>query len=598
MMLTIAVCAVIVGLVGISGIFTFNAVQKSIEASFVNQMENIQTEVGARFEQYYNESTRYAETFADSYMEYFRNSEYDRISRFFNAFHNANGYIENLFISSAEADSVILVDSVGGLSVGQKFRNDSYKDNIDNALNRKETISTPAVSPTSGRLVQLITVPIIDGGRVIGILGYALEIGLMGQEIVSSIRIGKAGYSFLTTKSGLIFIHPDEKQILDNKLPTYDWGQRILDSKSGDVVEYEWGGAKKLTAVYRSELYDFIICNALSYSEIQNEAGAVLLIILIVGAAGTIAAAAIVVFALMRVFKPLENAIEASNRMKDGDLGVVFKVDRLDEIGTVMTAMEAMRARLSEVINEVREAAESVSTTSLQINSGAAKVSEGNSIQASSAEEVSSSMEEMKSNIQSSTENAAETEKLANESVIIAQESGAAVNEAVSAMQDISGKIMVIDEIARQTNMLALNAAIEAARAGEHGKGFAVVAAEVGKLAKRSQDAAAEITSLAAKTSASAEKAGNMLRDMVPNISKTASMVQEISASSREQFGGVEQISAAILQLDQVIQDNAAAAEEMAATSNELESQAVKMKAAISFFSQENSQLQITYDKE
>jgi methyl-accepting chemotaxis protein len=255
----------------------------------------------------------------------------------------------------------------------------------------------------------------------------------------------------------------------------------------------------------------------------------------------------------------------------------------------LMRALSNMVKKLSEVVINVKTASEQVSVGSTETSSSAQQLSQGATEQASAAEEASSSMEEMTSNIQQNADNASQTEKIATKAAEDARIGGKAVAETVAAMNEIAGKIAIIEEIARQTNLLALNAAIEAARAGEHGKGFAVVASEVRKLAERSQLAAGEIRKLSASSVEVASRAGELLSKIVPDIQKTAELIQEISAASKEQNTGAEQINKAIQQLDQIIQQNAGAAEELASTAEEMTSQSESLKNIIGFFRVDSS---------
>jgi methyl-accepting chemotaxis protein len=218
-----------------------------------------------------------------------------------------------------------------------------------------------------------------------------------------------------------------------------------------------------------------------------------------------------------------------------------------------------------------------------QISSSSEELAQGSAEQASSLEEVSASVEELSATIRQNADNASQTEKIASKSALDAKEGGAAVKKTVQAMKDISERVVIIQEIARQTNLLSLNAAIKAARAGEHGRGFAVVANEVQKLAERSQGAAREIEDLSKASVGIAEQAGQMLEKLVPDIQRTADLVTEIHAASTEQSSGVQQINSAVQQLNTVVQENASSSEELASTSEELASQAVVMRESVVF---------------
>ena len=229
-----------------------------------------------------------------------------------------------------------------------------------------------------------------------------------------------------------------------------------------------------------------------------------------------------------------------------------------------------------KIVNVIDSNAQGVAEGIGQVSNASEMLAQGSSEQASSIEELSAT-------IRQNADNAGQTEKIATKSANDARESGEAAAQTVTAMREISERILVIQSIASQTNLLSLNAAIEAARAGEHGRGFAVVGSEVQKLAERSSTAAREIEELSKSSVSISEKAGAMLAELVPNIQRTADLVSEINAASGEQASGVQQINAAIQQLNSVIQENASSSEELASTAEEISAQTMAMRDEVAF---------------
>jgi len=218
--------------------------------------------------------------------------------------------------------------------------------------------------------------------------------------------------------------------------------------------------------------------------------------------------------------------------------------------------------------------------------------------QASSLEETASSMEELTSTVKQNADNARQANQLAAKASEVAMKGGAVVSDVVATMSSISDSsrkivdiISVIDGIAFQTNILALNAAVEAARAGEQGRGFAVVAAEVRNLAQRSATAAKEIKTLIGDSVEKVEagtrlvdQAGSTMTEVVDSIRHVTDIMGEITAASEEQSRGIDQINQAVMDMDDVTQQNAALVEQAAAAAGSMQDQAAKLTQVVSVF--------------
>ena len=278
----------------------------------------------------------------------------------------------------------------------------------------------------------------------------------------------------------------------------------------------------------------------------------------------------------------LQSTIEVAQAISEGDLGIQPHVrSENDSLGLALTQMVD---NLRETMSAIQAVADNVTGGSEQLRSAAQLIAEGANRQASSVQQSASAMEQMVVGIQQNARNAEDTEQIASQVAVEAKRSVNAVVRTAKAMKAVSDKIGVVEEITRKTDLLALNASVEAARAGEHGKGFAVVASAISKLAEISQQAAAEIVLASGEGKEQARSTREMLTQLLPEIEKTKDLVQDISASSDEQSIGATQINLAVQELDRIIQQNASASEELAATAEALSAQALELQQTIAYF--------------
>ncbi|HEY4219399.1 MAG TPA: methyl-accepting chemotaxis protein [Gemmatimonadaceae bacterium] len=341
-----------------------------------------------------------------------------------------------------------------------------------------------------------------------------------------------------------------------------------------------------------------------------------------------IGAATLSVLTVRHITASLKQAVGAADRLASGDINVEIEVRSHDEVGELCEAMRSvvhsernmtvaaemiaagdltvdvqprseqdllgiafstMASRLGRVIGEVRSGSESVAAASTQLSETAQSLADGAEEQVAGVDGTARALERIASSISNSVRNTKEAEQLAIRGATEAEASAQAARLAVSAIKAIGDRISTIEDIAAQTNTLALVAGIEAARAGEHGRGFAEVASEVRQLAERSRAAAVEIAGLATTSAATAESLGDKISSLVPFIRSTAELAVEVSKLAHDQAIAVDEIHHAMDGSQRVAGDTAAAIQELAATAEQLNSQAVALEQVVAYFKLEQA---------
>ena len=239
---------------------------------------------------------------------------------------------------------------------------------------------------------------------------------------------------------------------------------------------------------------------------------------------------------------------------------------------------------LRSAMTGIAESIDKVASGGQEIATASDDLSRRTEQQAASLEETAAALDQVTSTVKKTADGARQSRTVASETRGDAEQSGEIVRRAIEAMgriekssAEIGRLIGVIDEIASQTNLLALNASVDAARAGDVGRGFAVVASEVRAMAQRSAGAAKEIKGLisASKTEVDTSvrlvaETGESLSRIVGKVSQIDSVVADIAAGAEEQSRALQEVNIAVNQMDLTTRQNAVMAEETTAAARSM----------------------------
>ncbi len=292
---------------------------------------------------------------------------------------------------------------------------------------------------------------------------------------------------------------------------------------------------------------------------------------------------------------------DISNTMQefsDGNFDVRPSVEWQGDFKGIQDSLMQFEKSMSETVKGIQRVADRVSCDSQQVALSSEGLAQGAAEQTAITGDLSLTLTSVSEQVSKNADNA---EAISKKVDVLGQEiidSNQKMQEMVDSMGEINqasteiGKIIAtINDIASQTNLLALNASIEAARAGEAGKGFAVVADQVSVLAAQSSEAAKESTALIGSSVKAVEKGmviadetAQQLKHVVDDSKAITKEVSEVAVALESQTSAISQIDNGVEHINEVVKTNSQAAEESAAASREMSSQAESLEGLIRRF--------------
>ena len=386
------------------------------------------------------------------------------------------------------------------------------------------------------------------------------------------------GFTIWSKDPNFCFVVPDDKRKDWSKMPD-DVYLEMTKHKDGQPHKINFNYLDtdfEMIYLYNEPVYSyfqFIYPESDKYSSVSTVMIPVLLIVIVIITILILASNRLISLIIKDVGGEPKFVKVIVDRIANGDMTDINNDEAQNATG-ILKSVYTMANNLKSVLHNIYSGVNNLRVSSAEITKTTQTLSQNANQQASNADSIVLSMTDISNEI---TKNAELTSKAGNITRKVMDDVNRikkAQDLSFNAVKDISEKIDIINDIAFQTNILALNAAVEAARAGEHGKGFAVVASEIRKLAEKSKNSATDIIEGAQTSVNATAKSTELINNILPDINECASLIEKVEVSADSQKSAIGSIDYSVKNLNESIQGNAAASEELASGAEDLNSQA------------------------